>query len=131
MVVFLHMHVLCLIVSLVWFLSVLCLAPHQPLINLTPEQVVGNVLRLAKTHSGSRFMQSKLDARDIVYFNLFYEEMKEHVPDLMIDNFGHFAIEKLIALCNDEQCLYLLQRLAQSLPIVACQKHGKQKECTT
>lgn len=50
--------------------------------------------------------------------------MREHVPELCIDNFGHFAIEKLIALCNDEQALTLLQRLAPSINIVACQKHG-------
>ena len=54
----------------------------------------------------------------------FYQEMVEHVPDIMIDNFAHFAIEKLFVCCNDAQSLTLLQRLAPSIAVVACQKHG-------
>jgi len=97
---------------------------NQPVLNLTLDQVRGNIIRLAKSHSGSRFVQSKLEVRDPAFFALFYEEMKDHVAELMIDNFGHFAIEKLIAGCDAEQALTLLQRLAPSINIVACQKHG-------
>ena len=96
----------------------------NPLLNLTVEAVRGNVMRLVKCHAGSRFVQQKLDARDAAFFALFYEEMADHVPELMVDNFAHFAIEKLIAACSDEQCLALLQRLAPAIAVVACQKHG-------
>ena len=96
----------------------------NPLLTLTVDAVRGNVMRLVKSHAGSRFVQQKLDARDPGFFQLFYEEMADHVPELMVDNFSHFAIEKLIAACNDEQCLVLLQRLAPAIGVVACQKHG-------
>ena len=96
----------------------------NPLLNLTVDAVRGAVMRLVKTHAGSRFVQQKLDARDAAFFALFYDEMKDHVPELMVDNFSHFAIEKLIAACSDEQCLQLLQRLAPAIAVVACQKHG-------
>ena len=96
----------------------------NPLLTLTVDAVRGNVMRLVKSHAGSRFVQQKLDARDPAFFQLFYEEMADHVPELMVDNFSHFAIEKLIAACNDEQCLLLLQRLSPAIGVVACQKHG-------
>ena len=96
----------------------------NPLLTLTVDAVRGNVMRLVKSHAGSRFVQQKLDARDPAFFQLFYEEMADHVPELMVDNFSHFAIEKLIAACSDEQCLLLLQRLAPAIGVVACQKHG-------
>ena len=96
----------------------------NPLLTLTVDAVRGNVMRLVKSHAGSRFVQQKLDSRDVAFFNLFYEEMCDHVPELMVDNFSHFAIEKLITLSTDEQCLTLLQRLAPAIAVVACQKHG-------
>lgn len=95
-----------------------------PLPMLSKKDVVGNVVMLAKSHNGSRFVQQKLDARDPEYFDIFFNEMKEAVPDLMVDNFGHFAIEKLIAICTDQQNLILLEKLAPALIGVSCQKHG-------
>ena len=96
----------------------------NPLLTLTPEAVRGSVLRLVKSHAGSRFVQQKLDARDPHFFQLFYDEMGDSVPELMVDAFAHFAVEKLLQACDDEQCLALLQRLAPHVGVVACQKHG-------
>ncbi len=39
-------------------------------LNLTKEQVLGQVVRLAKSHSGSRFVQQKLDAQDVSPYSL-------------------------------------------------------------
>ena len=96
----------------------------NPLQNLTVDAIRGHVMRLVKCHAGSRFVQQKLDTRDPAFFALFYDEMALHVPELMVDNFSHFAVEKLIAACSDEQCLQLLQRLAPAICVVSCQKHG-------
>jgi len=82
------------------------------------------VVQLAKSHSGSRFVQMKLENKDPVFFEIFFNEMKEQVPELMVDNFGHFAIEKLIAMCNAEENLILLRQLAPAAVAVSCQKHG-------
>jgi len=41
-----------------------------------------------------------------------------------VDNFGHFAIEKLILRCSEEDRLLILRKLAPSMSTVACQKHG-------
>lgn len=82
------------------------------------------MVRLAKSHAGSRFVQQKLDSGDAVFYDIFFAEMKNHVGELMVDNFGHFAIEKLIALASQQRCRVLCEMLAPTMTAVACQKHG-------
>lgn len=55
------------------------------------DHVVGRVFMLSKSQNGSRFVQEKLS--DPVYFNVFFAELKTRVAELMMDNFGHYAIE--------------------------------------
>eukprot|EP01083_Nonionella_stella_P089089 248560_1 len=86
------------------------------------DHVVGRVFMLSKSQSGSRFVQEKLS--DPVYFVVFFNELKTRVAELMMDNFGHYAIEALLNHCNDEQRLVLLMNLARSIGAVACHKQG-------
>merc|ERR1719242_2875263 len=86
------------------------------------DHVVDRVFYIAKTQSGSRFVQEKLT--DKQYFELFFKELKEHVADLMVDNFGHYAIEALFSHCDDQQRLELLENLKPKMSMVACHKQG-------
>eukprot|EP00808_Paulinella_micropora_P029599 g58899.t1 len=88
------------------------------------EQVRGHVVALATAHSGSRFVQQKLDSGDREFFEVFFQEMKLHIAELMVDNFGHFAVEKLIALCGPEKNLELVERVAPDAAHVVCHRHG-------
>jgi hypothetical protein len=85
-------------------------------------ECVGKVVLLAKSQSGSRFVQEKLNEPE--YFNLFYNELKVQVADLMMDNFGHYAIEALFAVSDNEQRLFLVMNLAPSIAVVSCHKQG-------
>lgn len=104
--------------------SVLGSMTQVPILELTLDQCINNVVRLCKSHSGSRFIQQKLDQHDTEYFELFFNEMQTSIAELMVDNFAHFAIEKLFQQCSDEQLLYLLQHVSPQLSYIACQKHG-------
>merc|ERR1719233_593568 len=86
------------------------------------DECVGKVVVLAKSQSGSRFVQEKLNEPE--YFNLFYKELKVQVADLMMDNFGHYAIEALFAVSDNEQRLFLVMNLAPSIAVVSCHKQG-------
>lgn len=86
------------------------------------DECVGKVVFLAKSQSGSRFVQEKLNEPE--YFNLFYNELKVQVADLMMDNFGHYAIEALFAISDNEQRLFLVMNLAPSIAVVSCHKQG-------
>ena len=86
------------------------------------DHVVDRVYFIAKTQSGSRFVQEKLS--DKQYFGLFFKELKCHVAELMVDNFGHYAIEALFSHCDDHQRLILVANLSNHMPQVACHKQG-------
>merc|ERR1719193_1595393 len=90
--------------------------------NYMLDDCVGKVVLLAKSQSGSRFVQEKLNEPE--YFNLFYNELKVQVADLMMDNFGHYAIEALFAISDNEQRLFLVMNLAPSIAVVSCHKQG-------
>jgi len=86
------------------------------------DHVVDRVYFIAKTQSGSRFVQEKLG--DAQYFGLFFKELKSHVAELMVDNFGHYAVEALFTHCSDRQRLVLVSNLCPHLAQVACHKQG-------
>merc|ERR1719203_1733811 len=84
--------------------------------------LIGRVVYLAKSESGSRFVQEKVG--NPRYLKVFFQEMKKRLPELMTDNFGHYAVETLFAYCSSNQRVTLLQNLGPSLPNVACHKQG-------
>lgn len=84
--------------------------------------LIGRVVYLAKSESGSRFVQEKVG--NPRYLKVFFQEMKKRLPELMTDNFGHYAVETLFTHCSSNQRITLLQNLGPSLPNVACHKQG-------
>jgi len=87
-----------------------------------PHEFKGTVVSMAKSKNGSRFVQKKLS--DPEFRSVFFHELKDHVAELMMDNFGHYAIEALFQVSPDEQRLYLVGNLAPSIAIVSCHKQG-------
>jgi len=77
---------------------------------------------LAKSESGSRFVQTKVN--NPRFLKVFFQEMKKRLPELMTDNFGHYAVEALFKHCSSNQRITLLQNLGPNLPNVACHKQG-------
>ena len=62
-------------------------SPSPPSL-LTVESLAGQVVRLCKTHTGSRFVQQKLEQRDAAYFDVMFNEMAGSIVELACDNFG-------------------------------------------
>jgi len=87
-----------------------------------PHELIGTVVAMAKSKNGSRFVQKKLT--DPEYRNVFFQELKDHVAELMMDNFGHYAIEALFQVSPDDQRLHLVGNLAPLIAIVSCHKQG-------
>jgi hypothetical protein len=91
----------------------------------SPEQVRGQVIALTKTHVGSRFIQQQLKNNDDGQWrDVFFLEMAPRSVELMTDSFGHFAIERLIQVCDDEQLVTILNNVEQHIARVCCQKYG-------
>ena len=64
----------------------------------SPEALLGQCVRLAKTHTGSRFMQQMLDERDPLYLSVLMPEMSENIVELSCDNFGSAEAEAACSL---------------------------------
>ena len=54
-------------------------------------EAVGNIVKLCKTHDGSRFVQDRLEDGSPADVATFFAEMKGQIAMLMMDSFGHFA----------------------------------------
>src|SRR5690606_4763130 len=61
---------------------------------------------------------------DPQYFMIIYEELKNHVSELMMDNFGHYVIHSLFSHANDERKIELLKKLINTIVTVCCHKQG-------
>jgi len=103
--------------------------PNDPYLSILsqPEDgnvshLIGRVVYLAKSESGSRFVQEKCG--DPRFLKVFYNEMKKRLPELMTDNFGHYAVEALFSQCSQSQRIALLSNLGPQLSSVACHKQG-------
>ncbi|MES1915568.1 MAG: hypothetical protein MHM6MM_007494, partial [Cercozoa sp. M6MM] len=88
--------------------------------------VVGRVATLARSQTGSRFIQEHLE--DAKMRRMFFQEMRGEVAALMMDSFGHYAIEALLKSCSAKERFVLLQELckdkAEQFSTVACHKQG-------
>lgn len=62
----------------------------------------GNVVRLAKTQSGSKFLQRMVNNvnQDLVEF--FLNEIGAELPLMMVDNYGNYFCSQLLAICSSD-----------------------------
>lgn len=78
-------------------------ASGGPQVEILPH-VVGRVYLLAKSQGGSRFIQTKLEQVDQLYFGIFFSELRNHVAELMMDRsvgamFVCFSVALLFLFC--------------------------------
>lgn len=86
--------------------------------------VVGRAEELARDQHGCRFLQTKLEEENEVYFNCIFEECFDKFVDLLIDPFGNYLCQKLFELCNDRLKLALVNRCSQAMAYVSTNMHG-------
>jgi hypothetical protein len=88
------------------------------------QSLVGKLRQVAKSQSGSRFIQEKLDERKKNVYQLIFPELCEGISELMVDNFGHYAVQKLIEVSDEPHKLKIVTALSPSICNVACHKQG-------
>ena len=69
-------------------------APSPPSAPFSVDALRGHVVRVCKTHTGSRFIQSKLEQLDPAYFDLLLAELSERIMEAACDNFGSAAASR-------------------------------------
>ncbi|KAF2317431.1 hypothetical protein GH714_022242 [Hevea brasiliensis] len=57
---------------------------------------------------GCRFLQRKIDERKPEQTEMIFLELKDHLCDLVVDQFANYVVQKLFGACNEEQMSQLL-----------------------
>jgi hypothetical protein len=88
------------------------------------EQVIGHIYSLCKDQHGCRFLQKKLEDRDSMIVEIIFNEVYDHMTELMIDPFGNYLCQKLLEHCNDDQRLDIIEKVAPDLVKISKNMHG-------
>ena len=90
------------------------------------DQVIGQVYSMCKDQHGCRFLQKKLEEKDNNFeaVNIIFDEVYDHMVELMTDPFGNYLCQKLIEHCNEQQQLIIVQKVAPKLVEISKNMHG-------
>ncbi|XP_073124190.1 uncharacterized protein [Henckelia pumila] len=87
----------------------------------------GYIYHIAKDQHGCRFLQRMFDegtSRDV---QIIYNEIIDHVVELMMNPFGNYLMQKLLEVCNEEQRMNILLRVTEEpgeLVRISLNTHG-------
>jgi hypothetical protein len=85
---------------------------------------LSSLCRSFQSQAGSRLLQTKLGQNDPVYYASVFDEVYEALPELMVDLFGNYLVQKLISYANDTQRLQLLLKVLPNLLDISCDRQG-------
>jgi len=90
------------------------------------EEVVGQVIQVAKDQNGCRFLQRKFDEGGAPVIAHVFPEIVENIVALMKDPFGNYLIQKLLDRCSEEQRTEVVKAVAEKgeLVEIALSTHG-------
>jgi hypothetical protein len=83
-----------------------------------------DIYSLCKDQHGCRFLQKKLEDRNLEHIQIIFDETAPHVVELMTDPFGNYLCQKLLEFCNDEQRNTLVRNAAPAMVSIALNQHG-------
>lgn len=72
------------------------------------ENLRGKLFMEAKDQYGCRSLQKKLEGGNPEEIQFIFSELKEHVRELMVDQFGNYLMQKFFEICNEQQMNQLL-----------------------
>ncbi|KAI9774911.1 MAG: hypothetical protein M1840_000127 [Geoglossum simile] len=92
--------------------------------NVQIESLRGEIYALCKDQHGCRYLQKRLEERDLNHVQMIFLETNQHVVELMTDPFGNYLCQKLLEFSNDEQRTVLVNNAAPQLVKIALNQHG-------
>ncbi|KAL3617269.1 hypothetical protein CASFOL_038814 [Castilleja foliolosa] len=76
-------------------------------------EVQGYIYSIAKDQHGCRFLQSMFDEGNIQDVQIVFNEIIDHVVELMMNPFGNYLMQKLLEVCNEEHRMHILLRVTE------------------
>ena len=98
-------------------------------------EAVGKIYKLAKDQYGCRFLQKKIADSD-QNLQMVFDEIYDHIVELMTDPFGNYLCQKLVEYCTDEHKTLIIRAVSKDLIQISMNMHGtravqKLIECLT
>ncbi|XP_022147594.1 pumilio homolog 12-like isoform X2 [Momordica charantia] len=90
-------------------------------------EVRGKIYLMAKDQYGCRFLQRKFVEGTQEDIEKIFNEIIDHVVELMTDAFGNYLVQKLLEVCNEDQRMQILHKITRNhgeLVIISCDVHG-------
>ncbi|EAL67717.1 hypothetical protein DDB_G0279557 [Dictyostelium discoideum AX4] len=89
------------------------------------EEITGQIYHLTKYQAGCRFLQKKLEEKpDSEHVTLIFNEVFDHLNELMIDPYGQYLIPQLMKYCDNNQRRQIVDKIAPSVETFACHVYG-------
>jgi len=87
----------------------------------------GYIYLMAKDQHGCRFLQKMFDEGTPEDVQVIFNEIIDHVVELMVNPFGNYLMQKLLDVCNEEQRMQILLILTEEpgqLVRISLNTHG-------
>lgn len=87
----------------------------------------GHIYMIAKDQHGCRFLQRMFDEGTPQDVQIIFNEIIDHVVELMMNPFGNYLMQKLLDVCNEEQRMQILVMLTEEsgeLVRISLNTHG-------
>ncbi|XP_022966829.1 pumilio homolog 12-like isoform X1 [Cucurbita maxima] len=90
------------------------------------DEATGKIYLMAKDQHGCRFLQRMFSEGTKEDIDMIFNEIIQHVSELMIDPFGNYLIQKLLGVCDEDQRLQILYQVNRpgELIRISCNMHG-------
>jgi len=89
------------------------------------EEIVGQIYPLTKYQAGCRFLQKKLEEQpDQTHVTLVFNEVFDHLIELMTDPYGQYLVPKLMKHCDKNQRQAIVTKIAPKIVTFACHTYG-------
>ncbi|GER42710.1 pumilio 7 [Striga asiatica] len=90
-------------------------------------EIRGYIYYIAKDQHGCRFLQKMFDEGTLRDVQIVFEEIIDHVVELMMNPFGNYLMQKLLEVCTEEQRMHILLRVTEEsgeLVRISLNTHG-------
>jgi hypothetical protein len=91
------------------------------------DEVAGRIYMLAKDQNGCRFLQKVFAQGSEEDIAKVFNEIIDHIGELMVDPFGNYLVQKLLEGCSDDQRTRILcevTKMPGKLIAISCNMHG-------
>jgi hypothetical protein len=86
--------------------------------------VRGKIYSLAKDQYGCRFLQKRLEEDNADEIAIIFEEISDHIVELMTDPFGNYLCQKLLEHITEKQKTEIIIAVSNDLVDIATNMHG-------